>query len=90
MGIAIEEGFLNFPDSEQLPGSNMLVPYFLVSDEAFPLRIDLMRPYPRRNVTGETHRIFNYRFSHGRLTIENAFGIIILLRTIKTTTTGLE
>ncbi|XP_025267834.1 protein ANTAGONIST OF LIKE HETEROCHROMATIN PROTEIN 1-like, partial [Camponotus floridanus] len=45
-GIAMEEGSLNFPDPERLPGSNVFVPYFLVGDEAFPLRTNLMRPYP--------------------------------------------
>lgn len=72
----MEEGSLNFPNPEQLPGSNMFIPYFLIGDEAFPLRTDLMRPYPRRNLRAEAHRIFNCRLSRARLTIENAFGIL--------------
>ncbi|XP_011861155.1 PREDICTED: uncharacterized protein LOC105558199, partial [Vollenhovia emeryi] len=76
LGKAMEEGSLNFPDPKQLPGTNVLVPYYFVGDEAFPLRTDLMRPYPRRNLTSEANRIFNYRLSRARLTIENAFGIL--------------
>jgi len=32
-----------------LPGRNVPFPYVIVTDEAFPLNIYLMRPYTRRN-----------------------------------------
>ncbi|KAG1935444.1 protein ALP1-like [Pimephales promelas] len=58
-----------------LPGSNISLPYAFIGDEAFPLRIDLMKPYPFRNLD-HGQRIFNYRLSRARRTVENAFGIL--------------
>ena len=50
------------------------LPYFLDGDEVFPLKTWLMRPYPR--TLDKKQRIFNYRLSQARRTIENAFGIL--------------
>lgn len=49
-------------------------PYYFVSDEAFPLSRYLMRPYPRR-ILDNVKRIFNYRLSRGRKTVECTFGM---------------
>ncbi|KAH8027334.1 hypothetical protein HPB51_004686 [Rhipicephalus microplus] len=62
------EGFL--PDAPL--GNIGRIPYYLVGDEAFPLKTYLMRPYPRKG----NKRIFNYRLSRARRVIENAFGIM--------------
>ncbi len=72
---AMDRGLLNVPPPELLPGSNLTLPYAFVGDEAFPLRSDVMKPFSFRNLDHE-QRIFNYRLSRARRTVENAFGIL--------------
>jgi len=71
----LEKNELNFPEDVDLPHTGTKILFVVVGDEAFPLRKNLMRPYPG---TGLTHdqRIFNYRLSRARRTVENAFGIM--------------
>ena len=53
----------------------MPVPYTVISDEIFALKPYLMKPLPGRNLTDEG-RLYNYRLSRARRTVENAFGIL--------------
>ncbi|CAG4941905.1 unnamed protein product [Parnassius apollo] len=46
------------------------------SDEAFPLKRNLLRPYPRSSGISEKERIYNNRLSRARRVVENAFGIL--------------
>ena len=64
---------LGIPPSECLPSVEEL-PFFYVADAAFPLKPDMMRLYPGKNIT-EEQRILNYRLSRVRRAIENSFGI---------------
>jgi hypothetical protein len=68
------EDSLNFPPDGELP-SGARVPHVILGDSGFPLTRRLMRPYPRRSAT-LNQRIYNYRHSRARRTIEQAFGIL--------------
>ena len=65
---------MNVPLPVPLPGRVHPVPFFAVGDDAFPLRNNLMKPYPLRNLSSD-QRIFNYRLSRARRVVENVFGI---------------
>ncbi|XP_024893938.1 protein ALP1-like isoform X1 [Temnothorax curvispinosus] len=74
-GQSLYNGTLNIPAGTAcLPGSDKKVSYYFVGDEAFQMSTHVMRPYPGRNLN-EQKRIFNYRLSRARRTIENTFGI---------------
>ncbi|XP_024873223.1 uncharacterized protein LOC112455499 [Temnothorax curvispinosus] len=66
---------LNIPSNKPLPGMTEPMPYVILADVAFPLRNNILKPYPFRNMT-HSERIFNYRLSMGRRVVENAFGIL--------------
>lgn len=70
---ALDKGLLGIPSAENI-GSKEL-PYVIVADDAFPLKVNLMKPYAYRGMTLE-RRIFNYRLSRARRISENAFGIL--------------
>ncbi|XP_034945920.1 protein ANTAGONIST OF LIKE HETEROCHROMATIN PROTEIN 1-like [Chelonus insularis] len=75
-GKALEEDKLNLPkEKTKLPGSNMFTHHFFVGDEAFKISRHMMRPYPGHELT-TTQKVFNYRLSRARRTIENTFGIL--------------
>ncbi|XP_064465339.1 uncharacterized protein LOC135376804, partial [Ornithodoros turicata] len=57
-------------------GSAGTMSYFIVGDEAFPLKPYMMRPYPKRGMLQYRHKAFNYRLSRARRLIENSFGIL--------------
>jgi len=65
---------LKIPLPEFLPVFELLS---YVLDEAFPLSENLMRPYPKKNVVGHMkNKIFSYRLSRARPTVECTFGIL--------------
>lgn len=77
-GKALTHNQLDLPEPTLLPGEheNSGFPYYFVGDEAFPLLYNLMKPYPRRQLTNNDKRIFNYRLSRGRKSVECAFGLL--------------
>jgi hypothetical protein len=74
-GQAMQQERLHLPESAPLPAETQNIPYYFVADEGFPLKINLMKPFSRNQLTAE-RRIFNTRLSRGRKSIECAFGIL--------------
>ena len=72
---ALEDNTLGLPPPRPLPGDDTPLPFFLIGDDAFPLREWMMKPYSSRQLS-EEERIFNYRLSRARRIVENAFGIL--------------
>ncbi len=52
----------------------MKFPYIFVGDDAFPLRTNIMKPYPRGYIE-EREKIANYSLSRARRIVQNAVGI---------------
>ena len=69
-----ENRVLNVPPATPLEGSSEDVPFYLVGDDIFALKMWLMKPYSGK--CNEQQHVFNYRLSRARRTIENAFGIM--------------
>lgn len=64
---ALNKGTL-LPPPQLLPGGNN-------PDDAFAAKPYILKPISNKNLSG-LERVFNYRGSRGRRTIENAFGIL--------------
>lgn len=60
---------------ERKIGNDRNLPYVIVADNAFPLRKNLMKPYPFRSLQ-IPKKVFNARLSRARHTVEHAFGIL--------------
>jgi len=72
---ALAVNSLNIPKPELINASDIKMPFVVVSDDAFPLKPYLMKPYSHRQLTKEK-QIFNYRLSRARRVVEQAFGIM--------------
>ncbi|CAH1964323.1 unnamed protein product [Acanthoscelides obtectus] len=53
---AIEQGRLKIP-KEQVSGSNIIAPYVLLGDAAFPLKKCLLRPFPEKSTSAHPEAI---------------------------------
>nr|CAH7765161.1 unnamed protein product [Callosobruchus chinensis] len=77
LGKKIMKQTLKLPQPSLIPPIDSPIPYVFVADEAFPLLENVMRPFPRRSVTDNYERkVFNYRLSRARQTVECSFGIL--------------
>nr|XP_039250079.1 putative nuclease HARBI1 [Styela clava] len=75
-GKKLLDGSLDLPKSTILEGMIEPLPHVFLGDEAFPLKTNLMRPFPGTGLSRRS-RIFNYRLSRARRVVENAFGIMV-------------
>ncbi|XP_008180130.1 protein ALP1-like [Acyrthosiphon pisum] len=67
---------LKLPELANLPNTNEHPqPFVFIGDEAFALHSNLLRPYPGRGLN-DTKRVFNYRLSRARRTVECTFGVL--------------
>lgn len=51
LGIKLKENNLNLPQPSYLSGFHFRMPYVIVGDDAFPLHVNLIKPYPERGLT---------------------------------------
>lgn len=75
LGELMNRNAVGLPNPDHLPGSAHRFPYFFVGDDAFPLRINIMKPYSGNGLL-LNKQIFNMRISRARRVVENAFGIL--------------
>lgn len=72
----LENNSLHLPSAAAMPNaSNLMLPYFIVGDDAFPLKKYLIKPFSKRDLS-EEEMMANYRISRAWRTSENAFGIL--------------
>lgn len=75
-GVALESRAL--PLLRQINDRNSFdFPFVFVGDEAFSLTHHMIRPY-QKNWLNREKRVYNYRLSRDRRTIENTFGIMCM------------
>lgn len=77
MGKLIQSGDFNIPPPSALPNSTIVLPNYLIGDDAFALAETMMKPYCRKQcLQDDSKAVFNYRLCRARRTVENAFGIM--------------
>ncbi|XP_069593150.1 uncharacterized protein [Ranitomeya imitator] len=77
MGQKLYGNNFNFPQPQPLPHTEgPAMPFVVVGDEAFQMSANLLKPYSSRGLD-HTKRVFNYRLSRARRTVECAFGILV-------------
>lgn len=72
----LQNNLLNIPGESKIRNCSRSLPYVFVADDAFPLRVDMMKPFRQADLTFQDRKIYNYRVSRARRIVENAFGIL--------------
>lgn len=74
--FALDNGLVRLPNDNNLPRSNISLPYFFVADAGFGLETYMMTPYSRMADLTPQQLVYNYRQSRARRIIECAFGLL--------------
>lgn len=88
MYLRLKSNQLNIPNECYLPGTQVKAPMVFLGDEAYPLSLQLLIPYPADNLALDKIT-YNFRHSRARKSIECTFGILyskwrILSKSIET------
>jgi hypothetical protein len=75
-GLLNNRNTLNLPEDASIVSGEGTMPFVIVGDEAFRLTRNIMKPYPRRDLTQDKRR-FNYRLSAARQMVECTFGALV-------------
>ena len=73
LGKSFENNTLSIP--EPCLHGDQTLSFVLLGDDIFPLKPWLIKPFPGKGLD-EREKVYNYRLSRARRTIENAFGIL--------------
>ncbi|CAG7816181.1 unnamed protein product [Allacma fusca] len=75
-GDCLHKETIPIPPPKAPPGYSAELTHVFIGDQGFPLKPNLLRPYPLDlNLTDET-KVFNFPLSRARRVVENAFGIM--------------
>lgn len=69
-------GLLNIPAEETIRNTSRRLPYVFVADDAFSLRVNILKPFRQGDLTSMERKIYNYRLSRARRIVENVFGTV--------------
>lgn len=72
----LESNELKLPKPCNVTENFEKVPYVFVADDAFPLTINIMKPFRQAQLDSASKEIYNYRISRARHVVENSFGIL--------------
>ena len=72
----LQDKLLKIPTEENIRNTSRSLPYVFVADDAFPLRVDMIKPFRQADLICQHRKIYNYRVSRTRRIVENAFGIM--------------
>ncbi|GBN92200.1 hypothetical protein AVEN_56011-1 [Araneus ventricosus] len=73
--LALDRNAVNIPEANNLSLTTTKVPHVIAAGDAFPLSLNLMKPYTGKGLN-DKERVFNYRLSRAQRVSENAFGIL--------------
>ncbi|KAL7294230.1 hypothetical protein TKK_0012246 [Trichogramma kaykai] len=72
----LKNNVINLPRVEELPNSDTILPYVIITDGGYPTKNYLMKPYMKIPQMTVPMKVFNFRLSRARYIIEAAFGLL--------------